>query len=500
MRLALFTLLLAGTVMAQTDGEALLKEGLHADALEAFKTQHRVDGATYASFMGLGRSRYGLHDLEGAIADFERARELDPRSGEPSAWIGKALEGLAEVALQKGDDVWRENLRDAAVSYVRAAGLVGEEDAFGYHVLAAECSFRHGDGEAAVAAAERAFALRPEDVGARRLRARCLFGAARYDDYLKALESLDVDDDLDFQCTRFIALTRSGQIDEALRIFNLMLMKGWGSETRPFLVLSKEWATKALLPRQVKLLERHVVDGRSGPLTHYYYGLALGRSGQFEKGAAALGRYLALDPGAINALCDHSQLSLLAEDLPTAHRSAREAITLSPGYGPARTRVDAVVAAYVGGRNYAAALELHEVLVVAAPEDPDVARNHAALLKDSGRLDDAALRLESLCRSADVELERGGAYWNDYGLCLMGLGRSEEAEAAFRKAFEVWPFQLDARENLGVLKYEQGQLAEAEQHFEEVLRLHGEEAAPSAGPRYRSRYYLRKTRAAARNR
>ncbi|MCK4658627.1 MAG: tetratricopeptide repeat protein [Phycisphaerae bacterium] len=66
--------------------------------------------------------------------------------------------------------------------------------------------------------------------------------------------------------------------------------------------------------------------------------------------------------------------------------------------------------------------------------------------------------------------ENSRAY-NNLGMALIGLGKTQEAIARWNKALELEPNYLEAHNNLGKAYHQQGKTTDAIKHFTEILRL-----------------------------
>jgi tetratricopeptide (TPR) repeat protein len=90
-----------------------------------------------------------------------------------------------------------------------------------------------------------------------------------------------------------------------------------------------------------------------------------------------------------------------------------------------------------------------------------------------GELAEAAELLSAaLAQSETSEL------WNDWGAVQASRGNSEDAERAFCRALRMEPDSRQVAENLGVLLFSQGRLADAREYLEQAL---ANEPAPSHG-------------------
>ena len=59
----------------------------------------------------------------------------------------------------------------------------------------------------------------------------------------------------------------------------------------------------------------------------------------------------------------------------------------------------------------------------------------------------------------------------DSAAALQKSGKFDAAAAEYRRFLEVYPANVEARSNLGVVLMQQGRAAEARQHLEQALRL-----------------------------
>ncbi len=117
-------------------------------------------------------------------------------------------------------------------------------------------------------------------------------------------------------------------------------------------------------------------------------------------------------------------------------------------------------------------------------------RNHAILLKENGRLEEARDMLQALCDEEEVEGLRLSGFWNDLALCLKGLGENDRAEKAFVKAIKILSFNADAHENLGVLYFEHGRMEAARESLLRAIDARSDEVDRGAARNFRARYYL----------
>ncbi|HOF05278.1 MAG TPA: tetratricopeptide repeat protein [Syntrophales bacterium] len=148
-------------------GEAYLKTGATERAAGVFRRMTEMEPEDAMAFCRLGNALAAAGDCDGAEASYRRAAEIEPLSA--AAYYGR----LAVIYSEAGH-------ADRAVRM--AARCVQENPAEpAYHLLSGDLLIARGDLEAALAAYERAAALRPECAAtyANRL-GNTLAGAGRY--------------------------------------------------------------------------------------------------------------------------------------------------------------------------------------------------------------------------------------------------------------------------------------------------------------------------------
>src|SRR5271163_504071 len=87
-------------------------------------------------------------------------------------------------------------------------------------------------------------------------------------------------------------------------------------------------------------------------------------------------------------------------------------------------------------------------------------------LYSRGELEEAAVAL-----SAAIAEGQSAELWSDWGAVQAARGSAPDAELAFRRALRMDSGWRAAAENLGVLLYEQGRLAEAGPYLEQALAV-----------------------------
>jgi protein O-mannosyl-transferase len=81
---------------------------------------------------------------------------------------------------------------------------------------------------------------------------------------------------------------------------------------------------------------------------------------------------------------------------------------------------------------------------------------------------------ESVWKEATIKSPKNGRAWMNYGNALMARGSYSEAQVAFDKALEVWPYYPYIFINRAVLRSVTNQDIEAEQDFKKALQLDSE--------------------------
>ncbi|MCF7789867.1 MAG: tetratricopeptide repeat protein [Prosthecobacter sp.] len=112
----------AGAADAWQAADSLLKEGKTKEAAAAYEKLLRQKPDNARAFMGRGRARWRLGDLDGAIADFTRVTQLTPNDA--SAYNNRALahdnKGQRDLALADYSKAIELNPKDALFYYNRA--------------------------------------------------------------------------------------------------------------------------------------------------------------------------------------------------------------------------------------------------------------------------------------------------------------------------------------------------------------------------------------------
>jgi superkiller protein 3 len=181
-------------------------------------------------------------------------------------------------------------------------------------------------------------------------------------------------------------------------------------------------------------------------LAHYFLGFAYRYTGRPKEAIAAFTKTLEINPEEIQARVKIADI--LSEDLRDPDGSIShylEALKSDPENERARVEVARLALNKAAGGDLDEAHRLFTVLREAQPNEPSHTANLALVEKELGRPE----RGVELYLEAEERFPFNARLANDRGLLLMGLGREDEAIAAFEKALNRDPEFLDALENLG---------------------------------------------------
>ncbi|HKD10649.1 MAG TPA: tetratricopeptide repeat protein [Thermoanaerobaculia bacterium] len=222
-------------------------------------------------------------------------------------------------------------------------------------------------------------------------------------------------------------------------------------------------------------------------------GHSLFELGRYEEAGAHFAEALRLHPGDAAALNNLARVRFVQGEIPLSARFYRAAVTAAPEAADVRLRY--AVALLMENRIDAAVRQLEACAVLepgnaqyrellvgarALAEDPRGAaaeemrrrlandqREAAAALRARQRNEEAILRLRRA-----LELDPSSiAARNDLGQLLTEQGRLEQASEEFRRILAIAPASADAHNNLGYTLALRGQKQAAIAEFQEALRL-----------------------------
>ena len=464
-------------------GAALLDQSDFAAAKGAFTEALAVD-RTFAAVLGMALAEFHL----GVDSDAERllleALSLDPGSAEPLRYLGLLKERIGRDRTERlGAEVGASDLSQAAEYYLKAARLA--TDPFDVYCWRADCLATLGRNDDAATAILAALERRPDDAGVLERACALLKAAERWTELeAVALRFGQRSPGLAADAFRLAAAARLRPA-EAETLFDAITAVDHGRDRfEPVEAVFQAWNTPGGRDRLIALLERAAKRSPGAAPAHYYLGLAYSFAGRFLAAAKSYETYLTIVPD------DAVVLARRIQTLRLGGRSDEAEVLLRAAFGrgitgPAMLEVGQwQVFEHVTANRFAEALALQRVMRDAVRE-PTIERGYAVLLKENGDLEGALAIYRTLADEwADLDPDVRAVYINEMGLCLKGLGRKGDAEAAYRRAMTVSVRALDAPENLGVLLFDLGRHEEARPHLEAVV-----DADPS---RERARYYLRR--------
>jgi Flp pilus assembly protein TadD/SAM-dependent methyltransferase len=183
-------------------------------------------------------------------------------------------------------------------------------------------------------------------------------------------------------------------------------------------------------------------------------GIVAAQRGELQTAADALGRAVALDPGAAEAHDSLGNVLVALGRRDEAVASYRRALTAAPGYAEAHHNLALTLCE--GGDAAGAANHLRQALA-ARPDYADAHVTLAALLVEQGDRDGA---LGHLRRAAALAPGSARAA-NDLGRVLVLAGKLDEAVTALERAVALAPADPLLRGNLAIALVARGQRAQA---------------------------------------
>ena len=466
----------------------LLDEGAYAPAVTAFEKRIAKHGRGYDDLMGLGRALFAQHESSRSMGLFYESSKLKEGAAEPWAMIARIEQRKGMLKFRENRAGYETDLVEAGIHFEDAARR--SENPGAYLAEAAGAYLTAGRYEQALGVIDRAKGKHDAEALRNMELAACFLGG-KFSRFLKVSDAAVAagDDRYQHLIRRLEVLVRMENYEAAEALFHqLVPVAASFGRYDPWMILEKHWLEGTSLKTRIRAFEKQRDADQGDPLPRFYLSLSYGLANSFEESAREARTVLEAWPKNAAAPRYLATALLKLDRIKDAHAVIREALILHAEDPAIQETANWVVKAYVDRRDYAAAISVQELLIAAAPENISYRSNHANLLKNQGRLNEAVAIFEALCRTARDTPDRLARLFNDYGLSLNGLKRTKEAEKAFVEALDHDATNLDARENLGVLLYTDNRFEEARKAFEEVLRRHGEAKEPL--PRWRSRYYL----------
>jgi tetratricopeptide (TPR) repeat protein len=397
-------------------------------------------------------------------------------------------EAIAAEDAGKPGMIVRAAYADAAGLYARAAEAAAGDGPTTARARLGEgwASARAGRPDGALEAFKRAKAAAPDDLEADLAAVRVVLDEGRLDDARARIAAASAASaeaiDSGFTLLEIELLLISGERAALVNLFDRRV-SALDDAAR-----AEAWRLVATRLRDVigddtlsRLLDAAEAKAPADPLPAFWRGDWALRRRRNAEALAAFKRYRAGRPDdALGALC--VCLAATRSGLLDEARSAlKDAAATDAERDTFLLAARELTTAFNGEKKYDVAAAT-QAMVVERSADPEDALNLGVLLLDSGRRDEAAARYRQTLAREDLPAYVRAKAWNYLGLLLHGAGRAAEAEAAFRRSFEAWEGERDARENLGVLLLESGRAAEAEPLFRACI-------AAEAG-RKRSEYHL----------
>ena len=209
-------------------------------------------------------------------------------------------------------------------------------------------------------------------------------------------------------------------------------------------------------------------------------GWALKTQGRDEEADEALRRAVELDPNHPNALQYWGELAQSRGHLAEAERRYRKVLAIDESHGRARAGLGTVL---FGQKRYAEALEQLRVAVESPISDdrgtPYLMMARAAA--ELGDVDESEAYLDRAIAATREQRQDAPGLYATLAEALMDRGRFEAAAVALREAVEADPKHGGVLRILGELAWRQGQLAEAESWFRQVLAVDGADGLAHAG-------------------
>ncbi len=186
--------------------------------------------------------------------------------------------------------------------------------------------------------------------------------------------------------------------------------------------------------------------------------------GDDDRAESVIGRLIDLDPDQPEPYRSLGDVMRKMDRLDDAQRWYHHALTLEPGYVPAREGLCAMLVA--AGRFDDATAEYQHAIAM-APDDVSWRMGLCRLLLRTGRTDEAIDELREVTR-LDPSLTE--AQYN-LGMALLQQGRANEAIDPLTQAVHTHPDLAMAHYNLGVATFMTGRPVEALPHIREAIRL-----------------------------
>jgi superkiller protein 3 len=408
-----------------------------AGALDYFAAAERLLPESPAFHVSHGNALFQLGELDRALAQYERALEIDPSSTH-------ALYGLGQVELARGETT-------AALEHLRTA---------------ADLAPHHGEVQGLLAQVHHRLG-NAEDARLAELRARAFPEATRAPDPVTEAMEAEAATSRSFT-DRGLALTRQGRFDEAEAAFRRVL------EIRPgnaldHVNLGGALARQGKLDEAVAAYREAVALDPREPSARNNFGMALADLGRLEEGAAELEEAIRLEPSYAEAEHNLGLVRYRQGRVDEALEHYAGALELEPGFADAHVQTGTALAAQgrlgeaaehwrqalaLDGRNLSALFNLTMVLARRGEHGEAIAWLEEGLrvAPNSSRL--ASMLAWELATAPDDELRDG-----------------DRAVQLARRIWDAYPDQASAADVLAAAHAEAGDFEEAVRVAERALEL-----------------------------
>jgi tetratricopeptide (TPR) repeat protein len=485
----------AASVHAQTSPEVLRQATGHDQAGRQFLAKHdwkaaiaefdralQLDGSRADSLIGLGIARWGGGNHEGAIQAFQRAAAIDPKSADAHFNIGVAWKELGETAkssdelntalrLHPGHEPARLELAmlqqesgqlDQAIAEYQLI-LKSNPSSADAHNWLGVAYLQKNSLEPAIAEFRRAIRLKADYVRAHNNLGSTLAQAGDVEAGIAALrEGLKYGpEDLQLRINLGMALRSKGDADAALTQFQSLLQEH--PESAELLhQFAQTLRQKGDLEGAIQAFERVLALNPEARET--YYGL-----GQALKEAAAANRahpksQRPTPANGVAELMKAAAQAMASRDLAQVRRSLEKAIEVDPSYAEAYNLLGFTLGK---AGDLTAAIDKLKQAVALDPEIPDAHYNLGVALWFHQEREAAAKELDQSLRLNPA----AGAVYSFRGMVYRESGDLDGARRAIYRAIALSPENAVPYIDLGVVFLRQGQLASAIGQFEAGLNL-----------------------------
>jgi tetratricopeptide (TPR) repeat protein len=368
------------------------------DALRARLADPAATSAELADLWGTQAQRYHAYGLlDAAVASYREAARLDPREQRWPYLLGQAERSRSDVAAAR-----------AALESALALGPYPPA-----HVALAEIALAEGDGNTAVAAAERALALIPHDAAALAALGQAKLSLRDYAGAAKALEAA------------LAALPQADRLHYPLAL----AYRGLGDAERAKKELALVGKTGARTPDPYL---DELDAARTGELAPLLKARRAAAAGDWQSAATELRKAVAANPESVRARVDLGAALSMIGDTAGARGELQAALARDPGNVTAHFDLAVLL---LREDDAAGALPHLEAAVAARPGDVEAQRSLGDALLDLGRAADALPHYRAAIAASDLdEAARFGE-----AVALFRVGDWKTARAELEEAQRIMP-------------------------------------------------------------